>query len=461
MNLKTPDLLSEYINADDIASNELNSLYNQFLLATDENEQILEALALASQSIKESDSKIYKSLVEFCIENKYFEFAELFCVRLLLCNQKSWWAFNQLKNISPDNVRTVPEDTQELKQLSIGLLEKYFPSNEFNTVDSNNYPELSISSFKAFDEAEMNLASPVNISNIAFRAYSHKKIKSRKAFTLEIEQGKLWFDGFNFVVWDKDGNVISEVSTGNCELVDIISKTKSPKNIKGNACLLGGRISANYYHWMYDSIPRICVLEKSGFTRSSMDRYVVTGVTKSFQRETLDRLGIDSSKIYSTFESGCYITADKLYIPSYGSNENLIRHRCSPGDNLHLLQGKWASEFLRDELLDTQSGEKTGYEKYVYISRGKGDSRSFSNEKELVDLLESKGFDVIDPQRKSVVEQAEYFSNAKVIIAAHGAALTNAVFCKPGTRIIELHGPFTASCFWIVYGAEALYVSDR
>jgi len=417
-------------------------------------------LAYASQSVKEPDSGIYKSLVEFCLENKFFDLAELFCIRLLLCNQKGWWAYNQLKNISQTNVITVSDNTQDVRKLSIDLLKRYFPSSEFNSVCSDKRSDKSVLSFDAFDEAETNLTGPVNISNVEFRAYSHKKIKSRKAFTLEIENGKLWFDGFNFVVWDREGNVISDVSTGNCELVDIISKTRSPNKIDGSACLLGGRISSNYYHWMYDSIPRICVLEKSGVNRSNVDRYVVTGVTKPFQRETLEKLGIDHSKIYSTFESGYYITADKLYIPSYGSNENLIRNRCSPGDNLHLLQGKWASDFLRDELLTKRSDEKSGSEKYVYISRGKNkyvyisrgknDSRNFSNEREIVDLLESRGFEVIDPQQKSVVEQAEYFSNAKVIIAAHGAALTNTVFCKPGTRIIELHGPFTASCFWIV-----------
>jgi len=429
MNLIIPDLLSEYINYNDNVSIELNSLYEEFTCSDDEKAELLERLAYAGQSVKESDSRIYKNLVEFCLKNTYLDIAELFCIRLLLCNPKGWWAFNQLKNISKNNVQVSREATQDTKNLSPDLLKKYFPTYEHNYIDIKSYTASLISRHSAFNEIEQ---------------------KSRKAFTLEIKEGKLWFDGFNYVVWDKDGYIIDEVSAGNCEIIDVISRTMVPNKIEGTACLLGGRISSNYYHWMYDSLPRICVLEKSGFSRCQINSFVVTGITKTFQKETLKSLGIDSSKIYSTFASGSYVTADNLFIPSYGSNENLIRNRCAPGDNLHLLQGKWASEFLREEFLEISSATNPDNDKYIYISRGRNDSRNFANESELVNFLVSKGIDIVDPQVKSVLEQAEYFSKAKVIIAAHGAALTNAVFCKPGTRIVEMHGPFTASCFWII-----------
>jgi len=450
MDLKIPNLLSEYISSNDIDSNTLSSLYEKFTSAVIEKEKLLKALAYSSQSVKESDSKIYKNLVEYCLNNSYFELAELFCIRLLLCNPKGWWAYNKLKYISQNNIHVTSENVEDTRKLSIELLKKYFPSNEFKSIRPDHRSAESTSRIEAFNEVEKYLANPVNISKDKFRAYSHEKIVSRKAFTLEIKNGKMWFDGFNYVVWDQSGNVIEEVSTGNCEMVDVVSKTMTPNKLKGNACLLGGRISSNYYHWMYDSIPRICIIEKSGISRSKIDNFIVSDITEPFQKDTLDKLGIDPERIYSTLKCGFYITADTIYMPSYGSNENLIRHRCSPGDNLHLLQGKWSSQFLRDEFLDQNLVLDTGKEKLVYMSRGKGNSRNFDNEKDLVDLLESKGFEIIDPQTISVVEQAKYFAKATVIIAAHGAALTNAVFCKPGTRIIEIHGPFTASCFWIV-----------
>ena len=41
----------------------------------------------------------------------------------------------------------------------------------------------------------------------------------------------------------------------------------------------------------------------------------------------------------------------------------------------------------------------------------------------------------------SVEEQVKFFSSADMVVGAHGAALTNLVFCRPGTRVVELFSP--------------------
>ena len=38
----------------------------------------------------------------------------------------------------------------------------------------------------------------------------------------------------------------------------------------------------------------------------------------------------------------------------------------------------------------------------------------------------------------SFLEQIKYFNNAKLIVLAHGAALSNLFFCKEGTKILEV-----------------------
>ncbi len=49
----------------------------------------------------------------------------------------------------------------------------------------------------------------------------------------------------------------------------------------------------------------------------------------------------------------------------------------------------------------------------------------------------------------SVKEQVKLFAEAELVVAAHGAALTNLVFCSPGTRIVELFPPdYVNVCFW-------------
>jgi capsular polysaccharide biosynthesis protein len=44
-------------------------------------------------------------------------------------------------------------------------------------------------------------------------------------------------------------------------------------------------------------------------------------------------------------------------------------------------------------------------------------------------------------------EQIQYFNNAKIIICAHGAVLSNMFFCKKNTKIIEI----TCNKKWIFF----------
>lgn len=73
-----------------------------------------------------------------------------------------------------------------------------------------------------------------------------------------------------------------------------------------------------------------------------------------------------------------------------------------------------------------------------YIDRRAASNRVLQNEDELISVLEQHGFAIIQLEYLSFDEQALLFANAEYIIGAHGAGLTNMVFCKTGTKIIEL-----------------------
>jgi capsular polysaccharide biosynthesis protein len=52
--------------------------------------------------------------------------------------------------------------------------------------------------------------------------------------------------------------------------------------------------------------------------------------------------------------------------------------------------------------------------------------------------LRNAGFALIEVESLSWPEQIALFSTAEVILAPHGAALANAVFCEPTTLIAEI-----------------------
>ncbi|HBW56875.1 MAG TPA: hypothetical protein DEF27_03370, partial [Oscillatoriales bacterium UBA8482] len=57
----------------------------------------------------------------------------------------------------------------------------------------------------------------------------------------------------------------------------------------------------------------------------------------------------------------------------------------------------------------------------------------------------------VELETLSVAEQARLFAHAKVIIAPHGAGLTNLMFCSPETIVIELVSPhYIRHYYWVI-----------
>lgn len=73
----------------------------------------------------------------------------------------------------------------------------------------------------------------------------------------------------------------------------------------------------------------------------------------------------------------------------------------------------------------------------IYISRRKA-SRGPTNELEVERELEKLGFEILFPENLDFARQVEVFSNASVLVAPHGAGLTNMLFMPKGGTLIEV-----------------------
>ena len=74
----------------------------------------------------------------------------------------------------------------------------------------------------------------------------------------------------------------------------------------------------------------------------------------------------------------------------------------------------------------------------IYIRREDANYRKILNEADLITILRKKKFEIINPQHFNVFEQMKIFSNADVVISPHGSNMSNLVFCKKNTKIIEI-----------------------
>ena len=95
----------------------------------------------------------------------------------------------------------------------------------------------------------------------------------------------------------------------------------------------------------------------------------------------------------------------------------------------------------------------------LYISR-RNAARSLPGEAQLEQQLTDLGFHVIQPGSLSWTEQINLFRSAKVVVAPHGAGLSNLVFSEPGVQVIELtNGRHYNRCFeWLCHVAGHSYV---
>lgn len=103
----------------------------------------------------------------------------------------------------------------------------------------------------------------------------------------------------------------------------------------------------------------------------------------------------------------------------------------------------------------------------IYISRRNAKGRRITNEEEVRSLLLTRGFEELLFEELTFEEQVRASSEAAVVVGLHGAGLTNAALCHPGSHLIELVNPVFAKpsfyelavvaglTYWMVAGEPA------
>ncbi|MBC8080272.1 MAG: glycosyltransferase family 61 protein [Gorillibacterium sp.] len=187
------------------------------------------------------------------------------------------------------------------------------------------------------------------------------------------------------------------------------------QSISGNVAVLTKIGSSNYYHWMYDVLPRIYLLACSGV---SIDRYIVSEGLQPFQYETLEALGIGKHQLIES-HANFHIQAERLIVPSIGFGQ------------------KWVYHFLRSKFLQ----QKPQQSRRLYISRTNTVGRVIVNEAEVIQELKGYGFETVYPEQLSVTEQSKLFASAAYVVAPTGSALTNLTFCSSEVKVLEFFSP--------------------
>ena len=174
--------------------------------------------------------------------------------------------------------------------------------------------------------------------------------------------------------------------------------------------------NTGYFHWIFESLPRLKLLEE---VIDEIDYLIVPYHLKKFHLETLGLLGFPEEKLLK-IKDGTHLLCERLFVPSVS--------RQVP---------KWACDFLRDSFLPEDVAEP---HRLIYISRKDALYRKIINEEEVEDYLRDVGFEIVQMSELTFLEQVKICAEARIVVAAHGAGLSNTVFCK-NTKILEFFSP--------------------
>jgi capsular polysaccharide biosynthesis protein len=215
----------------------------------------------------------------------------------------------------------------------------------------------------------------------------------------------------------------------------IFTKFRLPRcrQLAGTTAILSvAAADVNYWHWTFEVLPRIDRLRRAGFSPESIDWFVVNHRDLPFQRETLADLGVPWSKV---------IRADAA-----------LQLECAHAVTTSLMPERFAVTAAACAFLNARAAAQWPEARpgrRLFISRRQAGFRRLLNEEAVLAELRPRGFEVVECEGLTVAEQRRCFREAAVVVAPHGAGLTNLVYCQPGTRVLEFMPPrYVDLSFW-------------
>jgi capsular polysaccharide biosynthesis protein len=178
--------------------------------------------------------------------------------------------------------------------------------------------------------------------------------------------------------------------------------------------------TGNYYHWMHDTLERLFALQG----RLPEDtKYIVPANLTPLQRETLRLVGLEEDQL-APFGGEAIWELETLYFSNCTSNSGSSRRD--------------ADEWLRDTILDAYHLELPTPTRRLLVSRKNAPSRQTVNEQAVAEYLRQFDFEICVPEALSFREEVELFTQAEVVVATHGAGLTNVLFAPPGLVVVDM-----------------------
>lgn len=201
--------------------------------------------------------------------------------------------------------------------------------------------------------------------------------------------------------------------------VPLVDEMNPKAFLEGEICILSLIFTMNYWHFLYEALVKILMLEENNY----QGRYML--FDKPYIRELIKLLQLPDER---------FVWVDVEKYKTYKCEKVLIFSDITSSCEIVVsYMDRWAKE-LTNRYFGGMKRPSNCFSK-VFVKRI-GIRRLNVSEK----ILEKYGFHTIVPEELSVLEQIKVFYFADIIITPHGANSSNVLFMKDGKIFIETFG---------------------
>ncbi|MFC5355632.1 glycosyltransferase family 61 protein [Azospirillum himalayense] len=209
------------------------------------------------------------------------------------------------------------------------------------------------------------------------------------------------------------------------------------------AVLLCHHSCNNYYHWHQDALGIVVFLRKTGL----LDRVrLVVPTLRPWQRRSLELLGVEAGRVVELGNRPHRFS--RLLLTSMTFEPSWLPNRWTRATYATILKAVRPG---------ADGGSRAGIAagggtNRLYLSRRDSGARLLIEEDALIKRLADCGFTILEASGLTYDQQVLAFADADIVVASHGAGLTNLGFCRKSTLVLELfpHGFLNAPHYFLM-----------
>ncbi len=170
------------------------------------------------------------------------------------------------------------------------------------------------------------------------------------------------------------------------------------------------RVYHNHSHWLTAHLPKLIVLRDEGL----LDDLILPEQLTPVMKASLRWIGVEPDDV-ARFDPSAVLSVAELTIVG---------------------NDRFRPELLRSVRDQVEPAHHSAGRR-LYVSRVRATRRRLVNEAEVEAVLGAAGFESVVLEDLDFEQQVSLMGEAEIVCGPHGAGLTNMIFCRPGTHVVE------------------------